>query len=109
VRVFDVAVKGDVRDVDQLGHAAYLLGDNHLGLDDIVVARSDGVMIRDVGVDEPFRQCRGSVVVLERAPAGDERSPQRAEEMNVLGFRREQLRVNRLSQAATLSEIEANC
>lgn len=37
------------------------------------------------------------------------RSPERANEMNILGLRSEQLGMNRFGQAASLAEIEANC
>jgi hypothetical protein len=40
--------------------------------------------------------------------AATKRSPQRADEMDVLGLRSEQLGMNCLRQAASLSEIEAN-
>jgi hypothetical protein len=47
---------------------------------------------------------RGSAVLAPR-----EASPDRAGEVNVLGLDSEQIGVNRLSQAAPLSQIEANC
>jgi hypothetical protein len=40
----------------------HLVGENHLLVDDIVVARSEGAMIRGVGVDGPFHQYRDSAL-----------------------------------------------
>jgi hypothetical protein len=75
-------------------------------------ARTSGEHDQHVGGGFTHADCPISCVYAsaERADlCADERSPERAQEMNVLGFRSEQLRVNGLSQAATLSEIEANC
>ena len=41
--------------------------------------------------------------------APTKRSPERTDEMNILGLRSEQLGMNRFGQATSLAEIEANC
>src|SRR5437016_14240234 len=45
----------------------HLLGENHLGLDDIVVARSDRAMIRDLGVDGRSINTAIRLCVMDRA------------------------------------------